>query len=201
MAIKNQKLLLFICFIASAFAKVHLQEPILPFTANQTIRFLIYFSAGSMIYPYIKDISMEKFAKQTTAVKTVITAYTLVAAVLIYILYKKEYIYYFVNDVIFYSSLFLNTVMIISFVIIISVLLSWCIPLVKIGQNTLGFCCLENINRALVNTAMAITGIGFIPDRPLKVVIFNFIAMAVGYIILIPVNRYLPFLLGKKKTK
>ncbi len=201
MAIKNKKLLLLLCFAASAFAKVFMQEPILPFTANQAVRFIFYFAAGSMIYPYIKDLSVEKFKAQNIKVKAAIIIYTVVAAVLIYILYKKEYIIYFVNDFLFYLSLFINTVMIISFVVIISVLLSWCVPLVKAGQNTLGFCCLENINRAVVNTAMAVTGIGFIPNTPLKVIVFNFIAMGVGYVIIMAINHFCPVLLGKSKSK
>lgn len=201
MAIKNKKLLLLLCFAASACAKVFMQEPILPFSANQAVRFLIYFAAGSMLFPYIKDLSLEKFRSQNIKVKTALIAYTVIAAVLIYILYKKEYIIYFRNDFLFYSSLFINTVMIIGFVVIISVLLAGFTPLVKIGQNTLGFCCLENINRTLVNTAMAVTGIGFIPDTKLKVVVFNFIAMAIGYVIIVFINRFCPVLLGKRKTK
>ncbi|MBE6878116.1 MAG: acyltransferase [Ruminococcaceae bacterium] len=201
MAIKNKKILFLLCFAASAYAKVFMQEPILPFTANQAIRFLVYFAAGSMIYPFAKDLSIEKFREQNIKVKSAIIVYTVVAAVLIYILYKKEYIIYFENDFLFYSSLFINTVMIISFVVIISVLLAWCVPLVKIGQNTLGFCCLENINRAVVNTAMAVTGIGFIPDTPLKVVVFNFIAMAAGYVIIMVINRFCPLLFGKNGAK
>ena len=201
MAIKNKKLLILLCFAASAYAKVFMQEPILPFSANQAVRFLVYFAAGSMLFPYIKDLSLEKFRRQNIKVKTALIAYTVIAAVLIYILYKKEYIIYFRNDFLFYSSLFINTVMIISFVVIISVLLAGFTPLVKIGQNTLGFCCLENINRTLVNTAMAVTGIGFIPDTKLKVVVFNFIAMAIGYVIIVFINRFCPVLLGKRKTK
>ena len=201
MVIKNQRTLLIVCFVASAFAKVHLQEPILPFTANQAVRFLIYFAAGSKIYPYIKNLSFKSYTKQPLKIRIGIGIYTITAAVLTYILYKKEYIIFFENDFLFYSSLFINTVMIISLVIIVSVLLAWCIPLVKIGQNTLGFCCLENISRALVSTAMAITGIGFLPDKPLKVIVFNFIAMAISYAVLIPINRFCPVLLGKKKTK
>ena len=201
MAIKNKKLLILLCFAASAYAKVFMQEPILPFSANQAVRFLVYFAAGSMLFPYIKDLSLEKFRSQNTKVKAALIVYTLVAAVLIYILYRKEYIIYFVNDFLFYLSLFINTVMIISFVVIISVLLAGFTPLVKIGQNTLGFCCLENINRTFVNTAMAVTGIGFIPDTKLKVVIFNFIAMAIGYVIIVVINRFCPVLLGKRRTK
>ena len=201
MLIKNKKLLLLLCFGLIAYAKVFMQEPILPFSANQAVRFLVYFSAGSILFPYLKDLSMEKFRSQNTKVKAALIVYTLVAAVLIYILYKKEYIIYFRNDFLFYSSLFINTVMIISFVVIISVLLSGFTPLVKIGQNTLGFCCLENINRTLVNTAMALTGIGFIPDTKLKVVVFNFMAMAAGYVVIMLINRFCPVLLGKRKTK
>lgn len=201
MLIKDNRLLLLLCFGVSAWAKVFFQEPILPFTANQALRFLVYFAAGSMIFPHIKDISVEKFKEQPKSVKTALIAYTLVAAVLIYILYKKEYIIFFENDFLFYSSLFINTCMIISFVIIVSVMLSWCTPLVKIGQNTLGFCCLENINRTAVNTAMALTGIGFAPDNQLKVVVFNFIAMAMGYVIIMFINRFCPILFGKSKVK
>ena len=199
MTIKNKKLLILLCFAASAYAKVFMQEPILPFSANQAVRFLIYFAAGSMLFPYIKDLSLEKFRSQNTKVKTALIAYTFIAAVLIYILYRKEYIIYFVNDFLFYSSLFINTVMIISFVVIISVLLAGFKPLVKIGQNTLGFCCLENINRTIVNTAMALTGIGFMPDTKLKVVVFNFMAMAAGYVVIIFINRFCPVLLGKRR--
>ena len=106
MAVKNKKLLLALCFVASAFAKVHMQEPILPFTANQAARFVFYFAAGSMIYPYIRDLSVEKFRQQSKAVKAAVTFFTFTAPIAIYILYKNEYIIYWENDFIFYASLF-----------------------------------------------------------------------------------------------
>ncbi|MBQ6895702.1 MAG: acyltransferase [Oscillospiraceae bacterium] len=200
MAIKNRRLLLVLTFAAAAYAKVFMQEPILPFTANQALRFLFYFAAGREIYPYIKDWSIEKFKAQKPAVKALFVYHTIASGIVTWILFRKEYLFYWENDFIFYTSLFVHTVVIISFVIIVSVLISGFAPLSAIGRNTLGFCCLENINRTAVNTAMAVTGIGFLPDSPVKVVLFNFIAMAVGYIILIPVNRFCPFILGKRKS-
>ena len=201
MVIKNRRLLLAVCFALAACAKFFMQEPMLPFTANQALRFLFYFAAGKEIYPYIKDWSLEKFAVQKPAVKALFVYHTLSSGIVTWLLYKKEYLIYWNSKFVFYASLFVHTVLIISFVIIVSIILAHCIPLVKIGQNTLGFCCLENINRTAVNTAMAVTGIGFIPDNPLKVVVFNFLAMIAGYIILIPINRFCPAILGKRKSK
>ena len=64
----------------------------------------------------------------------------------------------------------------------------------------MGFCLGESISRALLNTAMAVTGFGFTPDSVLKVIVYNFLAMAVSFVvIIIPLNHLYPQLLGKAK--
>jgi hypothetical protein len=98
---------------------------------------------------------------------------------------------------------FINAIIMIVLCIAIALLLYWFKPLAIIGQNTMGFCLGESISRALLNTAMVVTGFGFAPDSVLKVIVYNLIAMAVSFaVIIIPLNHLCPQLLGKaKKTK
>ncbi|MBQ9844634.1 MAG: acyltransferase family protein [Oscillospiraceae bacterium] len=203
MAIRDKRLLLAVCFGISAFARFLLQEPMLVFSANQALRFIVYYSAGDVLYPYLKDMSMESFKAAAPKKKMFTTTAMVLLAVLVCRLYIKDYIIRisYEYNFAFITSLFVNTVVIIVFVIMLSVLISGFVPLVKIGQNTLGFCCLENIGRAVVNTAMALTGIGFWADDPLEVVLFNFIAMAASYVIIVAINRFCPVLFGKSKAK
>ena len=72
-------------------------------------------------------------------------------------------------------------------------------PIIWIGQNTLGFCCLENINRALLNTAMAVVGFGFVPDNEIKALVHVLASMCIGSVIIFAVNKVCPQIMGKKK--
>ena len=203
MAIKDKKLLLVVCFAISAFARFCLQEPILPFTANQSVRFVFYFALGDVFYPYLRKISLDGFKQLSAKTKAVLTAAFILLALYVYIICKREYlisISYELNFL-FISAMAFRSFMMVVFMVAVSILLSRCVPLEKIGQNTLSYCCLESINRTFVNTAMAVSGIGFALDKPLKIILYNFMAMAVGYLLILIINRWFPFLLGRKKAK
>ena len=198
--VNNGKALLTVCFILSAAAKMFFEEPVLAWSINHGIKYLIYYAIGAVVFPVLKNADISSFCKCSVWKK---------AVALLCLAADTWYVWqiYCGRNVIPTSGLaaacavvFVNAMAVIVFMTALSMLISFFTPLAVIGRETLGFCCAESISRALLNTFMAVTGIGFAANTPLKVVVFNFIAMAISYfVVIIPLSLLCPALLGKKR--
>lgn len=200
-AFKKQKYILAVCFAVSAVFKVFFEDPVYIFSLNQGFKYLIYFAIGNALYPYLKNISSFSFKKLDNRYKLAFIAFLIFDCWYIYLLYKRGYVLWPQPIWALAVVYFLNVVMCIILFLIISVALSRCKPLVWVGRNTIGFCCLENISRALLNYAMAMVGFGFVPDNEIKALVHVVGAMCVGSVIILAINIVCPQLFGKSKTK
>ena len=190
-----------LCFVISAVFKLWFEDPVYIFSLNQGLKYLIYLALGGALYPHIKQISDKNWQKLSAKQRAVAIFAFIMIMYYIYLLYKRGYVFW--PQAIWALSLvyFVNVVVIIAFVIVISLILEKFSPFVWVGQNTLGFCCLENINRALLNTAMAVVGFGFVPDNEIKALVHVMASMCVGSVIILIISKTCPQLLGKKKSK
>ena len=200
---KSHKAVLPICFVLSAAAKIFFEEPIMVWSFNHGIKYLIYYAIGAAVFPVIKNFDFSSVKNLAVWQKALLAI--AVAADLWYVccIYLGKNIIPTPNLVSACAAVFINAMAIIIFMTLLSMTISHFKPLSVIGRETLGFCCGESISRALLNTAMALTGFGFAANSPLKVVVYNFIAMAISYfVIILPLNLFFPQLLGKpKRTK
>ena len=199
--LKEQKYIVPVCFVISAVFKLWFEDPVYIFSVNQGLKYLIYIALGGLLAPYIKNISLESIIKAGR--KQQIGAAAVLVTVIIYIavLYKRGYVLWPKSIWGLALVYFLNVVMCILFFMTLSMILSKIKPICWVGQNTLGFCCLENINRALLNTAMAVVGFGFIPNSEIKALAHIIGSMCIGSVIILITNKICPQLLGKKKIK
>ncbi|MBR2027566.1 MAG: acyltransferase [Oscillospiraceae bacterium] len=198
---KEQKYIVPVCFAISAVFKLWFEDPVYVFSVNQGLKYLIYIALGGLLAPYIKNISLESIIKAGR--KQQIAAAAVLAAVSIYIsvLYKRGYVLWPESIWALAVVYFINVVVCILFFMAISLAVSKIKPICWVGRNTLGFCCMENINRALLNTAMALVGFGFVPDSEIKALAHIIGSMCIGSVIIIIINKVCPQLLGKKKIK
>ena len=198
--LKKQRYIVPLCFAISAVFKLWFEDPVYVFSVNQGFKYLIYIALGGLIAPYFKRIK-KAWRRLPQSYRT--TAVFIFALDCAYILrlYVKGYVFW--PQSIWALSLvyFINVVMCIIFVLVLAMLLSKIKPIVWIGQNTLGFCCLENISRALLNTAMAVVGFGFVPDNEIKALVHVVGSVCIGAVIIFAINKTCPQILGKKKTR
>ncbi|MBQ7816321.1 MAG: hypothetical protein IJ339_03040, partial [Oscillospiraceae bacterium] len=201
MLLKKHRYIVPLCFVISAVFKLWFEDPVYIFSLNQGLKYLIYLALGGALYPHIKQISDKNWQKLSAKQRAVAIFAFIMIMYYIYLLYKRGYVFW--PQAIWALSLvyFVNVVVIIAFVIVISLILEKFSPFVWVGQNTLGFCCLENINRALLNTAMAVVGFGFVPDNEIKALVHVMASMCVGSVIILIISKTCPQLLGKKKSK
>lgn len=197
--LKKQKYIVPVCFVISAVFKLWFEDPVYIFSVNQGLKYLIYIALGGLFAPYIKNINYESWLKLTAKQRAVaIFAFTVILNY-IYLLYKRGYVFW--PQAIWALSVvyFINVVVCILFFMVIALILSKMKVVRAVGQNTLGFCCLENINRALLNTAMAVVGFGFVPNSEIKAMAHIIGSMCVGSVIIMIINKICPQLLGKKR--
>ena len=199
--LKEQKYVVPLCFVISAVFKLWFEDPVYIFSINQGLKYLIYIALGGLLAPYIKNFNRHSWKKLNNMQKILLTAVFAVVCGYVWLLYKRGYVFW--PQAIWALSVvyFINVVVCIVFVMVLSMALEGIKPLRWAGQYTLAFCCLENINRALLNTAMAMVGFGFIPNTGLKAFVHICGAMCVGSVIILVINRFCPQLLGKSKTK
>ena len=185
-----------VCFIISAVFKMFFEEPILPWSINHGLKYLIYFALGNAIFPYIKNIDIKTFSKNKTVftVTTVFSAYGI-------LLYFQKPLFSPSSLPLICLTVFINALCCISLNVLISVVLSSFAPLREIGKNTLGFCCGESISRAVLNTLFVFSPFKIAAVSPATTLIYNFLAMAVSYfIIILPFNRFFPAAMGKRRS-
>lgn len=199
--LKKQRYIVPVCFVISAVFKLWFEDPVYIFSINQGCKYLIYIALGGLLAPYIKNINYDSWAKLSKKQQFIALLVFMAIIQYIVLLYRRGYVFW--PQAIWALSLvyFINVVVCIIFVMVWALALSKIKPIVWIGQNTLGFCCLENINRALINTAMAVVGFGFVPDNEVKALVHVIGAMCIGTIIIMTINKVCPQILGKKKIK
>lgn len=198
--LKNDTAVLALCFVISAVAKMFFEEPVMVWSANHAFKYLIYYAIGAAVFPYIKNISIKQIFADKLWKKVAFAVFVVIALWYSYRLYTNNLLIVPTSLAAACLMVFVNAIIMIMLCIAIALLLHWFKPLAIIGQNTMGFCLGESISRALLNTAMAVTGFGFAPDSVLKVIVYNFLAMAVSFVvIIIPLNHLCPQLLGKTK--
>ena len=201
--LKSHKTVLPLCFVLSAAAKIFFEEPIMVWSFNHGVKYLIYYAMGAAVFPTLKYFELRAVKNFSTQQKILLTV--LVASDFWYVwrIFCGDNVIPAPNLISACAVVFINAVAIISLMTLISMVISRFKPFSIIGRETLGFCCGESISRALLNTAMALTGFGFAANNPLKVVVYNFMAMAISYfVIILPLTYLCPQLLGKpKKTK
>lgn len=197
--LKEHRFIVPVCFIVSAVAKLFFEEPIMLWSINHGFKYLIYYAIGAAAFPQLKNISFSTFKSLPPYKKIILTAAAAIDIWYVYMLYTKGSFIPTYSLASACAMVFVNAMAIICFMTLTAVCISWFKPLGAIGRETLGFCCSESISRALLNTAMAVTGIGFATDSPFKIIAYNFIAMAISYVVIItPLNLLCPVLLGKK---
>ena len=199
--LKEQKYVVPLCFIISAVFKLWFEDPVYIFSINQGLKYLIYIALGGLLALVDANINRHSWKSLTNMQKTLLTLLFAVVCGYMWLLYKRGYVFWpqpiWALSVVY----FINVVVCIIFVMVLSMALEGIKPLRWIGQNTLGFCCLENINRALLNTAMAVVGFGFIPNNEIKALVHIGASMCIGSVIILVIIRFCPQLLGKNKTK
>lgn len=198
--LKRQRYIVPVCFVISAVFKLWFEDPVYIFSINQGFKYLIYIALGGLLAPYIKSINYDSWAKLSKKQQFAALLIFMVIIQYIVLLYKRGYVFW--PQAIWALSLvyFINVVVCIIFVMVWALALSKIKPIIWIGQNTLGFCCLENINRALLNTAMAVVGFGFVPDNEIKALVHVLASMCIGSVIIFAVNKVCPQIMGKKKN-
>ncbi|MBE6888182.1 MAG: hypothetical protein E7484_07200 [Ruminococcaceae bacterium] len=196
---KKQIYIVPLCFVISAVFKLWFEAPVYIFSINQGFKYLIYIALGGLLAPYIKNISYDSWAKLSKKQQFIALLVFMAVIQYIVLMYKRGYVFW--PQAIWALSLvyFINVVVCIVFIMVWALALSKVKPIVWIGQNTLGFCCLENISRALLNTAMAVAGFGFVPDSEIKALVHVLASMCIGAAIIAVINKICPQILGKKK--
>lgn len=199
--LKKQRYILPVCFAVSAVFKLWLEGPVYVFSINQGLKYLVYIALGGALYPYIKDLSIDKLARADIKQKIIAAALFVCSLAYVLRLYQKGYVLW--PQAIWALSVvyFINVVVCIIFFTALSLLLAGVKPIVWIGRNTLGFCCMENIDRALFNTAMAMFGFGFVPNNEIKALVHTLASVCIGSVIIAVINRLCPQVLGKTKNK
>ena len=199
--LKKHRYIVPVCLVISAVFKIYLEDPVYVFSLNQGLKYIIYIALGGAAYPYLKNISIEKIVKADVKYKVIVFAVAAASIVYMGILARRGYVFW--PKSVFGLALvyFINVVMCFVFFTMLAMILSPVKPLSWIGQNTLGYCCLENIDRALLNTAMAIFGFGFAPVGGVKVFVHTVLSMCVGTVIILIINKICPVILGKAKPK
>ena len=188
------------CFVISAVAKLFFEEPIMVWSFNHGFKYLIYYAIGAAVFPAVKNIDLAHIFSGKMWQKIAFVIFVVFGLWYAYRMFTNNLLIVPTNLVTACLMVFVNAMVMICLCFALALLLFWFKPLAVIGQNTMGFCLGESISRALVNTAMAVTGIGFAADTQLKVIVFNFLAMAVSYIVIItPLNLLCPQFLGKNK--
>lgn len=197
--LKKQIYIVPVCFVISAVFKLWFEDPVYIFSINQGFKYLIYIALGGLLAPYIKSMNYDSWSKLSKKQQFAALLIFMVIIQYIVLLYKRGYVFW--PQPIWALSLvyFINVVVCIIFVMVWALALSKIKPIVWIGQNTLGFCCLENINRALLNTAMAVVGFGFVPDNEIKALVHVLASMCIGSVIIFVINKVCPQVMGKKK--
>lgn len=197
--IKNNLVLFISVFIISAGAKLFFEEPIIFFSINHGLKYLIYFAIGDFIFKYIKDFNFKSFLNIKMQNKIIFTVLFIILSAYVFLIFNQKPIFQPDNLALACLTVFINAVCINAFWVIVSICISRFIPLEKIGQNTLAFCCCESISRTILNTFIILTGLFSLPNSLLAIIIYNFCAMAVTYfVIALPLNKFFPFVLGKK---
>ena len=199
--LKKQRYIVPVCFAISAVFKLWFEDPVYIFSVNQGLKYLIYIALGGLVAPYIKDVSFINWKKLSLKYKLATAAGFAVVLLYIRLMYKRGYVFWPKGLVGLSVVYFINVVVCLVFFGVLALILSKIKPAVWAGQNTLGFCCLENINRALLNTAMATVGFGFVPNNEIKAFAHVMGAMCVGAVIIIVINMVCPQLFGKQKNK
>ena len=197
--LKKQRYIVPVCFVISAVFKLWFEDPVYIFSINQGFKYLIYIALGGLLAPYIKSMNYDSWSKLSKKQQFAALLIFMVIIQYIVLLYKRGYVFW--PQPIWALSLvyFINVVVCIIFVMVWALALSKIKPIVWIGQNTLGFCCLENINRALLNTAMAVVGFGFVPNNEIKALVHVLASMCIGSVIIFVINKVCPQVMGKKK--
>ena len=200
--LKKDIAVIFFCLAVSAVAKIFFEEPIMVWSFNHALKYLIYYAIGSVLFAVLKKIDAEYLSVLNPWQKCAFVAFIAVGLWYASKLYSNNLL---VNPGTLITAcimVFVNAVSVSALCIAVAVLMSRFKPLAVIGRNTLGFCLGESISRALLNTAMAVTGIGFAANTQLKVIVYNFLAMAISYmIIIVPLNTFCPQLLGKPSKR
>jgi len=198
--VKNDRLLLPVCFVLSSVAKLFFEEPVLVWSINHGIKYLIYYAIGAAVFPVLKTTDIFSFIRLDGWKKAVLLLCLAVDVWYVWCIYCGYSIIPAPNHAAACAVVFVNAMSVIVLMTVLSMVISFFTPLAAIGRETLGFCCAESISRALLNTLMAVTGIGFAANTPLKVVAFNFIAMTISYfVVIVPLSLLCPVLLGKKR--
>ena len=200
MLLKKQKYIFPLCFVISAVFKIWFESPVYIFSINQGLKYLVYIALGGVMYPYLKRIK-RAWHKLPKSYHIAVILFFAVDCAYIWRMYVKGYVFWPKSVVMLSAVYFLNVVMCIIFIMTVSILLEKVKPLVWIGRHTLGFCCLESINRALFNTAMAIVGIGFVPNSEIKALVHAVISVCIGSVIVSVLDKICPIVLGKRKNK
>ena len=197
---KKDLVLVPLCLAVSAVAKMFFEEPIMVWSFNHALKYLVYYAIGAAVFPYLKKVDIKQIAKGALWQKAVFLFVVVFGLWYGYRLYSGKLIIVPANLVTACIMVFVNAMIMVVLCIAISMLLYMIKPLALLGRDTMGFCLGESISRALLNTAMALTGIGFAANTQPKVIVYNFLAMAISYVVIItPLNLFCPQLLGKAK--
>lgn len=200
--VKHPAVRLALCFAVSAAVKLIHEGPVLPWGIDQAGRFLIYYALGDMAALWMQRVRQHGISRMGKA------ALAFATAVNFYLFYTNFYY----GSGYFPSLLGIETVSypvqsLLTFlyecngiwcVAALSMVLQAIPGLCRAGRATLVFCCVESLAKTLFPLALEGVGLSFAEaGGPVALVQTALLMTAAYYVIVLPVTRYFPWMLGR----
>ena len=200
--VKNPAARCAVCFALSAAVKLIHEGPVLPWGVEQAGRFLIYYALGDMAALWLRRAKARGVSRAGKA------ALALVTAAQFYILYTNFYYgsgYFpslFGAAEVGYPAQSLLTFLYecngIWCVAAVSMALAALPGLCRAGRATLVFCGVESLAKTIFPLALEGVGLSFPETGGAAALVQTAALMAAAYyLIVLPVTRYFPWMLGK----
>lgn len=204
--VKNRFALLAVCFLLSAAMKMIHEGPALPWGAEIAVRFLIYYALGDFVHGVI---TAKKVRIGTVSKKLILFVFL---GANLFVLYTHFYFgqMYFpsllgITELSYPVKSLLQFLYECNGIICVgalSMLLQAVPGLCKAGRYTLEFCCAEQLAKILVPLVFEVCGLTMFETGGVYVLIHAAIMMLAAYYgIILPMNRYFPWMLGKMQKR
>jgi len=191
---------LVICAAISFVFRLYSEGNMLPWGADNAIRFLVYYGLGDFASSYVNKVSTGRLAENKLF--TVVGFASMAVSALHY---KRGYT--FLIDVLgfpqvyltLFMSLFMCAVNAIVMYTFISVLLQKSRLLQTVGKATLSICCMQTVSDKMFAGILSLLGISFAADTWLKAVLLSVVLVAISVAADIVLRRLVPGLYGQHR--
>ncbi len=186
--------------VISFLARMFLEEPMLPFSANAALRYLIYYALGDALSPVLSGRREHSLISRLRLIMGI-------SGCVVFVLFAAFGVY---DRLLQAAGTHRPLILLWNFLFALSgfavfallgQLLSH-LPFVTFaGRSTLIFCGTESLARPLLARLLALFGIGLAPGSALGRIFLNGLVLAfICVIFALPIQRFTPWLAGKKYT-